>query len=265
MTPYSIPPLLTLCCLLGFAGLTIFRGRKTKVNILFLLICILGSFLYADILIIFNVKSPETALKISRIDHFFIVYLFPLYIHFFHTYLKITQRKWIVRLAYAYAFILMWFTPTPIYIESMEKHFFGFFAKGGKLYPFFGMAGLFVTIYALIILYQAIQKESSSIHKNRLKYIFVGFGVTGLMNGLNIFPILGYSVYPPGNLSFIPFIVFAVGIYKHDLLDMGILIKKSLIYSLLTALLTGFYALIITAANKVFVEFSFSESFYNTA
>jgi two-component system NtrC family sensor kinase len=262
MTPYSIPPFLTLCCLLGFAGLTVFRGKKTKVNILFLLICILGSFLYADILIIFNVKSPETALKISRIDHFFIIYLFPLYIHFFHSYLKITQRKWIVRLAYAYAFILMWFTPTSIYIESMEKHFFGFFAKGGKLYPFFGMAGLFVTIYALIILYQAIQKESSSIHKNRLKYIFIGFGVTGLMNGLNVFPILGYSVYPPGNLSFIPFIVFAVGIYKHDLLDMGILIKKSLIYSLLTALLTGLYAFIITVADKVFREFNFSESFY---
>jgi two-component system NtrC family sensor kinase len=124
------------------------------------------------------------------------------------------------------------------------------------------MAGLFVTIYALVILYQAIQKESSSIHKNRLKYIFVGFGVTGLMNGLNVFPILGYSVYPPGNLSFIPFIVFAVGIYKHDLLDMGILIKKSLIYSLLTALLTGLYAFIITVANKVLGEFNFSESFY---
>jgi two-component system NtrC family sensor kinase len=262
MTPYSIPPLLTLCCLLGFAGLTVLRGRKTKVNILFLLICILGSFLYADILIAFNVKSPETALRISRIDHFFIIYLFPLYIHFFHTYLKITNRKWILRLAYAYAFFLMWFTPTALYIESMEKHFFGFFAKGGKLYPFFGIAGLFVTIYALVILYQAIQKESSNVHKNRLKYIFVGFGVTGLMNGLNVFPILGYSMYPPGNLSFIPFIVFAVGVYKHDLLDMGILIKKSLIYSVLTALLTGSYAFIITLANKVFGEFNFSESFY---
>ena len=262
MTPYSIPPLLTLFCLLGFAGLIVLRGRRTKVNILFFLICILGSFLYADILIVFNVKSPETALRISRIDHFFIIYLFPLYIHFFHAYLKITNRKWIVRLAYAYAFVLMWFTPTSFYIESMEKHFFGFFAKGGKLYPFFGMAGLFVTIYVLIILYQAIQNETSNSHKNRLKYILAGFGVTGLMNGLNVFPIFGYSVYPPGNLSFIPFIVFAVGIYKHDLLDMGILIKKSLIYSLLTALLTGLYAFIITVASKVFGDFNFSDSIY---
>ena len=189
MTLYSLPPLLTLLCFSGLAALAILRGRRTKANRLFLLICILGSFLYIDILLAFNVTSESTALAVSRLDHFFIIYLFPLYIHFFHTYLKITNRKWIVRLSYAYAFILMWFTPTSLYIESMEKHFFGFFAKGGKLYPFFGMAGLFVTIYALVILYQAIQNESSSIHKNRLKYILAGFGVTGLMNGLNVFPI----------------------------------------------------------------------------
>ena len=45
---------------------------------------------------------------------------------------------------------------------------------------------------------------------------------------MNVFTIQGYSVYPPGNLSFIPLIIFAVGLFKHDLLDMGILIKKAL-------------------------------------
>jgi two-component system NtrC family sensor kinase len=84
----------------------------------------------------------------------------------------------------------------------------------------------------------------------------------GLMNGLNVFPTHGYSVYPPGNLSFIPLIIFAVGLFKHDLLDMGILIKKSLIYSLLTAFLTCLYALIIIVADKVFKNFNFSDSIY---
>ena len=38
-------------------------------------------------------------------------------------------------------------------------------------------------------------------------------------------PYNGYSLYPPGNLSFIPLILFAVGLFKHDLLDMGIFNK----------------------------------------
>ncbi len=253
---------MTLLCFLGLAALTIFRGQRTKVNVLFFAICILGSFLYIDILVAFNAKSAKTALIISRLDHFFIVYLFPLYIHFFHAYLNISRREWLIRAAYVYAFILMCFTPTSLYITSMHKYYFGYFAKGGILYPFFGIAGLIVTIYVLIQIYEAIRKETSSSRKNRLKYIFAGFGIMGLMNGLNVFPVLGLSVYPIGNLSFIPLVIFAVGLFKHDLLDMGIVIKKSIIYSLLTASLTCLYALIIIVADKALKGFDFSDSIY---
>ncbi|HUV51432.1 MAG TPA: ATP-binding protein [Anaerolineae bacterium] len=258
----NIPPFLTLCCFLGLALLTIIRGRRTKINILFFITCILGSFLYIDILFAFNVKSPGLALTISRIDHFFIIYSFPVYIHFFHSYLNISGKIWLVRLSYAFAFILMWFIPTSLYIESMQKHSFGFFAKGGVLYPLFGIGALCVTIIILTLIFQAIRNEKSSIQKNRLKYVFAGFGIMGLMNGLNVLPILGYSVYPPGCFSFIPLVVFATGLFKHDLLDMGILIKKSLVYSLITALLTCMYALIILFANRLFTDFDFSDSIF---
>jgi two-component system NtrC family sensor kinase len=262
MTLYSIPPLLTLICFLALAALAIFRGPKTQTNFLFLTICILGSFLYFDILFAFNTQSEETALCISRTDHFFIVYLFPVYLHFFHAYLNISERKWLIKAAYVYAFILMCFTPTPFYIDSMQKHYFGYFARGGVLYPFFGLAGLLVTLYVLIQIHQAIRFEKSNSHKNRLKYLFAGFGIMGLMNGLNVFTINGYSLYPPGNLSFIPLILFAVGLFKHDLMDMGIFVKKSLIYSLLTAFLTCLYALLIIVANAVFKDAHLSDSIY---
>ncbi len=262
MTFYSIPPLLTLICFLALAALAIFRGPRTQTNFLFLTICVLGSFLYSDILFAFNVESAEAALFISRTDHFFIVYLFPVYVHFFHGYLNISGRKWLVKAAYVYSFFLMCFTPTPFYIASMQKHYFGYFARGGILYPFFGLAGLFVTLYVLILIHQAIQQEKSSSHKNRLKYLFAGFGIMGLMNGMNVFTIQGYSVYPPGNLSFIPLIIFAVGLFKHDLLDMGILIRKSLIYSILTAFLTCLYTLLIIVADTVFKGFHLSNSIY---
>ena len=262
MTFYSIPPLLTLICFLALAALAIFRGPKTQTNFLFLTICILGSFLYFDILFAFNTQSEESALRISRADHFIIVYLFPVYLHFFYAYLNISKRKWLIKAAYVYSFILMCFTPTPFYIASMQKHYFGYFARGGVVYPFFGMAGLLVTLYVLVQIYQAIRFETSSSHKNRLKYLFAGFGIMGLMNGLNVFTINGYSLYPPGNLSFIPLILFAVGLFKHDLMDMGIFIKKSLIYSLLTALLTCLYALLIMVVNAVFKDAHLSDSIY---
>ncbi len=125
-----------------------------------------------------------------------------------------------------------------------------------------GLAVFLATLYVLILLVNAIRKETNSSHKNRLKYLFAGFGTMGLLNGFNVLTIFGYSVYPLGNLSFVPLIVFAVGLFKHDLLDMGIFIKKSLVYSLLTAFLTCLYALIIIIADKVFKNFNFSDSIY---
>jgi two-component system NtrC family sensor kinase len=263
---YSIPPLLTLCCFLGLVTLTIVRsiwqGLWTKTNILFLIICIFGSFLNIDILFAFNSRSAENALLVSRIDHIFLVFAGPVFIQFFHTYLNISDRKWLVYLVYTYSLFLVCLVPTPLYIESMQKHFFGFFAKGGKLYLLFGIGGLIISTYILFILYNAIRTEKSSAMKNRLKYVLAGFGIMGIINGLDVLPILGYSVYPPGNMSFIPLIIFAVGLFKHDLLDMGILIKKSLLYSMITAFLTCIYAFLIIVADKVFKNFNFADTYY---
>ena len=263
---YSIPALLTLCCFLGLVVLTVVRSLSqklwTKTNILFLIICVFGSFLNIDILFAFNSQSAGKALLVSRIDHVFLVFSGPVFIQFFHAYLKILGRKWLVYLVYAYSIFLVCLVPTPLYIESMQKHFFGFFASGGKLYLLFGIGGLIISTYILFILYIAIRHEKSSAKKNRLKYVLAGFGIMGLINGLDVLPILGYSVYPPGNMSFIPLIIFAVGLFKHDLLDMGILIKKSLLYSLITALLTCTYAFLIIIADKVFKNFNFSDSYY---
>ena len=260
MTLYSIPPLLTLGCFLALALLTILRGRRTGTNRLFFILCLLGSFLYLDILLVFNVASADTALRISRIDHFFIVYLFPVYIHFFHAYLNIRRRRWLIYAAYAYAFGLMCLTPTSYYIADMQRHFFGFFARGGRLYPLFGIGALGATIYILFLLIHAIGREKSNVRKNRLKYVCSGFAVMGLMNSLNLFPLAGFSLYPPGNLSFVPLIIFGIGLFRHDLLDMGLLIQKSLIYSLLTALLTGLYAFLILLLNQGYKEVGATDS-----
>lgn len=261
MTIYSLPPFLTLCSFLWLGAITIKHGRWTRADVLFFVICLFGSFLFIDILLVFNVKSAETALVISRADHIFIVYLSPVYLHFFHVYLGV-KRKWLVITAYAYAFFLMWFTQSDLYIRSMQPYYFGYFALGGPLYPFFGIMSLCVSVYVLCLIYRAIRWEKSSLGKYRLRYMFVGFGLLGLLNALNIFPISGYAVYPPGNWSFIPLAVFGIGLFRHDLLDTGTLIHKGLIYTLLTSFLTALYAVIILGAGRLINGFNQSDSFY---
>ncbi|MBW2593191.1 MAG: hypothetical protein JRE58_09380, partial [Deltaproteobacteria bacterium] len=260
MNPYSIPPLLTLACFLALGVLSLLRGSRTRITILFRLLCVLGCFLYIDIVLIFNLRSATAALWISRIDHIFIVYTIPVYIHFFHAYLGVEKRRWLIRIAYGYAFVLMCFTLTPLIVKSMQQHYFGYFGKGGMLYPFISAGVGFAAFYSLVQIYLAMGTAENNARKNQLKYVFVGFGCMGLMNGMNVLPLQGYAVYPPGNLSFLPLIVFAFGIFRHDLLDMGILLKKSLLYSILTVSLTLLYTLIIIAAEIILKRHDITDS-----
>ncbi len=260
MTLYSIPPILSLLCFLGLAILTLARKLKTTVNVLFFLLCCLGIFLYADILIIFHITSENSALFVSRLDHVFVIYTIPVFIHFFHAYLGVTGRKWLIYLSYAYAFCLMWFAFTPLCIEKMNHHPFGFYGDGGGLYPLVALGAAGAMVYSVVIIFHSIRLEKRSIQKNKLKYMLVGFGILGVLNGLNVLPLLNYGVYPPGAFSFIPLIIFAVGLFKYDLLDMGIIIKKSLLYSVITAVLTCMYALIVAFANDVFYDTRYNAS-----
>ncbi len=250
MTIYSIPPLLSLVCFLFLAIVVLARKKMTTVNTLFFLLCVTGIFLHTDILILFTVESREIALWSSRIDHVFAVYAIPLYIHFFHAYLNIDRRKWLIYTTYTGAFVLMWFSLTPLCIEKMNLYEFGYFGSGGRLYPVIGFGAAVASLYSLAIICLAIQREQNSVQKNKLKYILTGFGVMGFLNGLNVLPLLGYAFYPPGTFSFIPLIIFAVGLFKYDLLDMGIIIQKSLLYSILTLFLTCLYATIVTFSNQ---------------
>ena len=262
MTLYGIPPLLSLVCFAFLAIVVLARKKMTIVNTLFSLLCVTGLFLYTDILILFTVENREIALWSSRIDHIFAVYAIPLYIHFFHAYLNVDRRRWLIYTAYAVAFVLMWFSLTPLCIEKMNLYEFGYFGSGGRLYPVIGAGAAVASLYSLVIICLAIRREQNSVQKNKLKYILTGFGVMGLLNGLNVLPLLGYPFYPPGTFSFIPLGVFAVGLFRYDLLDMGIIIEKSLLYSILTLFLTCLYATVVTFSNLFFHRNVFADTLY---
>ena len=262
MLLYSIPPFLTLLCYVALGSLVLHRGLKSPTNKLLFLICLAGTFLYLDILIIFNIASRTVALATSRLDHCCVVFTIPLFMHFFRVYLNITGHRWALWFAYAYACSLMPFALTPFLIEDMQRHAFGFFGRGGPLYPLIGVGAVIALIYCLFWLGRAIRCEKSSIQKNKLKYLCAGFAMMGVLNGLNVLPILGYPVFPLGTFSFIPLVVFAVGLFRYDLLDMGVIIKKSLLYSLLTTLLICLYSLMVILANLTLTWYGLGNSIF---
>ncbi|MBI9087474.1 MAG: GAF domain-containing protein [Desulfobacterales bacterium] len=262
MNPYSIPPLVSIIAFSGLAILIGVRNGTSRVGRLFLPLCFLGAVLNADIFLIFNVSSPSTALWITRTGHVFTVFLIPAYIHFFHAYLHVQKRAWLIPFAYGYAVCLMALAPTPLLIAGVIRHPFGFFGLAGPLYPLVGIGAGAAIAYVMTLLHRAIKKEHRRLQRNRLRFVSAGFGFLGLVVGGNVLTGFGVALYPPGGFSFLPLAVFAYGLFRHDLLDMGLLFRRSLIYSTATALLTAGYALAVTLAEQVLKGFHFAGSFW---
>jgi len=257
---YSLPPLLTLVAFISLALITIVRWRNQLVNRLFLLICILGAVLYADILFICNTDSARNALLVTRTDQFFSLFLIPLYVHFLHAYLEIKKRHWLLGVFYAVPGTLVWFGWTPLLIESMHRFSFGYFGQAGMLYPVVALSASCATVYGGWLLGREMLQNRDHSLRRRMKYLLVGFVSIAVLTGLNFLPLYGYSLYPPGNFCFVPLLIFAVGLFRHDLLNMGLIIKRGLVYSLLMAALTGIYAVVVVAVNGLLGASGFSST-----
>jgi nitrogen-specific signal transduction histidine kinase len=104
------------------------------------------------------------------------------------------------------------------------------------------------TIYSLYNLLGKYFKTRSALNKNQLKYIFLGISV-GIFFPLvfSLFlPIMGFNelffIGEIGSIFFIAFTVYAV--VKHRLLDIEVIFRKGIIYSVVFCAVIGTYAIL---------------------
>ncbi len=258
---YNLPPFLTAALLAGMAVTAWMRGGRTKGNRIFALFCFLGSLLYVDFLIAFNAPSARVALVTSRAAHLLHPFIIPLLIHFFHIFLNIGGRRWLVRSAYAYAAVTSACAPAGLIIAEVRRFDFGYFGQAGPLFFLTALGATAATLYNAAIIYGAMVAEPRAIQKNKLKYVFIGFGTLTLLTSLTSLTVYGVPIYPPGAFGFIPLLVLAAGIFRYDLLDMGLLIRKGILYTTLTVLLTTVYLLMAVTLQALFKEMRLADSY----
>ena len=259
---YSLPPFLTAVLLIALSVMAFWRARSTPTNRLFAILCLMGSLLYIDIVISFNAPSPQVALLSNRIGHLLHPFLIPLFIHFFHAFLNIDGRRWLVGVGYGVAVVLAVLSVGDLMIVSSRRFAFGYFGQAGDAYPVMAIGATLATGYNLGLIYTAMLRAEQSITRNKLKYVFIGFGTLGILSSLNFLPMFGYAVYPPGAFGFIPMAIMAAGVFRYDLLGMDMLIRKSVLYSMVMALLTGAYALVVIAIQYLIRDFALADSFF---
>jgi two-component system NtrC family sensor kinase len=257
---YVIPPVLGFFVLIGLSLISILRGKKKPINILFAGICFLGALVNANVALVSILPDKTMALKIDRALYLFIVFAVPLFIQFVHSFLDIRGRKWIVYTAFVFSIVIVLFTNTELFISGFQQYRFGTIARAGPVFIIFAAIVFLTVVYCLYALLDGMRRATDNQQKNRIKYILGGMGVGSLLIALNILTVCGIGIYPMGNFSFIPAVFLAFGVLKYDLLDIGTVIRKGTVYFILTGILAVFYILIIYLFNASFMGSRYERS-----
>ncbi len=250
---YVIPPVLGFFVLFSLSLLSLLRGRNNRANILFAGLCFLGAIINADVAAISLIADKNLALRIDRFTNLFFVFSLPVFIQFVHAFVGIERRAWLEYVAYFSSLFFLFFTPSSLFISGLNTYRFGTIAKAGPIYHVFTFVACITVCYCFLALFIAMRMAKENERKNRIKYILGGAGLIIFLLILNILPIQGFDVYPPGNFSFIPAIFLAFGVLKYDLLDISAVIRRSTIYFALTVLLTLLYIVIIYIFHSFFL------------
>ncbi len=252
---YFILPLTGFLVFSFLAFFTILQGKKNSTNILFACICFLGALIDLDIAQVSFLADQSLSLRLDRLSYLFFVFVTPVYIQFVHSFLGMKKRRWLEGIAYLFSMSLLPFTQTEYFISGLRQFSFGRIAEAGPAYYVFSVVGGIAALYCIVTLFWGMKRAEENSERNRIKYVCIGFGLSGLLIFLNSLPISGYDIYPMGNFNFVPAIILAFGVLKYDLLDIGMIIRKGSAYFFLTGILTFIYALAIYLSNILFIGY----------
>ncbi len=202
--------------------------------------------------------NPSSALTSWKFAHVGVIFISVLFFHIICIFCNLEKaRKKIIFFAYSQAiFFLILLIFTNLFIRKVSVIFGSLYylQSVGLFYPLFFIIWLSLVIIGHIELIKFYRK-SSGIKKNQSLYFFLGmfFGFSG--GSTNFLPMFGLNIYPLGNFTLPIYTVLCTySILRYRLMDIRIVLKKSLAYSLSVALLTGFFLVLVFNMTKYFSE-----------
>ncbi|MBI2152848.1 MAG: GAF domain-containing protein [Candidatus Rokubacteria bacterium] len=235
---HKLAPLLALglnLLLLGTALAPDRKGHREKV-----FACLAGALAWWN-LGVFGLRmsdDPATALFWEQLLHIGVIPLPVLFYHYVLVFLGEPTRARALRTGYVLCGGFLAVSPSPLFMSGVSETYWGYAPAAGPLYhPFFVYFQAYMVL-GLARLLRRYRGMESSFRRNRTLLVIFGV-VVSLLGGVVDFIrfILGWEwLYPlgiPSNAIFA--LALGVAIIRYRLMDIGVLVKRALLY-LLTSL-----------------------------
>jgi PAS domain S-box-containing protein len=245
---YLIPPVLFLLTGFSIAIFSLAKGKRQRDTVTFALMCLWWSLLSIAFIAHHIFKgNPEIIMTIERMIHCVYVFIPAIGVQFFHAIISHRNRAIVIVTLIVSALVSI-STFSDYYIFGLWEYRWGYIAKGGVVFQFFGVYSLIITIYGIVLFIEKMRTETDPAARLKLLYLMVSMFIIAFMSLCNIPAMNGIDIYPPGNFAFIPMLLMAWGIYRYDVIRINPYAKRRIIGTIVRVkVLLGFIALLLVA------------------
>jgi signal transduction histidine kinase len=246
---YSIPNFVTSALIISL-GLFVFLKRPSEpINRLFALLTWSVAHWLLGYALVYCTTDPDKALRFARFAYIGVVFIPTFFLHFMDEFLQLHRRS-LLLVAYSVSIIFLYIIQQDVFMNGVYSYFWGFYPKAGPIYwtwLVYFYAGFGICDYKFTRAYFMLRKSGqASLREKQLKYVLWANCVASL-SLMDYLPKFGLQIYPCAYLVALGWLVLmAYAIVRFRLMDVQLVIRKTLIYSFASAVLTALYVLITT-------------------
>ncbi|RLC35097.1 hypothetical protein DRH14_01620 [Candidatus Shapirobacteria bacterium] len=262
MKLYFLPPLVGAIFFIFICLFVFLKCRRSPLVFSFELCCVsvilwLGSYTVAYI-----VNNSTIGTIFSHIACISAMFTAPTFYHFAVNFLKVNtpKERALIKLFYLIMFLFMpFFLFTDLFLNGSYKYFFGYYSKAAVLHPFYlliffaiYLRGVWLLGYNFYLYNKKKVYEGNPLEGIRMKYVLIAYFVA-LIGAIDYIPKYGIEFYPFGfsfEICFVLIITYAIVRYR--LMDIYILLRKTVVYGILTGFMVGVVALITFCGQQYF-------------
>ena len=236
ISPYIIPPILSLLTAYSLSAMALVRGRIRFENILFALICISWTLPSSAFVFHYLMTDEKTLMSIERTVHTFYVLMPALSVLFFQA---VTDQKnrYIVTAFFLTGIVISATVHTDYYFYAFYVYDWGRIARGGPAFAFFYIYGLIATLYIMLLFANKYRKENNSVIRLKISYLFLAYFLSAILSFTNLPSMYGIDFYSLGNFTFIPLGILTYGILRHRVMEISSILHISVFWFMLSSII----------------------------
>lgn len=256
MSFHSIFPFISAMIFLTTGLFCFFKNRKSIVNISFSILCLATFWWQFAWTILFSSKDTYLIETLVKIGYSGIIFIPIAFYHFIISFLDIKKEKRFLFVYYMIGFVfltLLW--KGYFFIDGYRRFPWGAYPKASFLHPFYLFFLFFLAIRGVNFLYLHSKNEKTpSLKRNQIKYVLIATLVY-IFSSSDFIINYGVKSYPFGFifvLFAIPFIAYAI--VRHQLMEIEVIIKKSLVFAGMFAFAFGVFVTVALLVSQLFGE-----------